>query len=300
MSVIRNDWEYPTTEVKNHDLMLPTREPVAYCSREYGQSDLDSDNSPGRRTKRKSNNDPYKFENPDAIGNSIAERKRKRRKTAQEEMAWNEGLRLWEQRRNAWTGAVKTKPSKTTSATDGRNMSESTSGSRSWPVSLNSPAVPESSSTESVETADTGEGPWLPIFPPMMNEDNPMRQRIKPAAYPAIYSKVVVQSLTPNVPIPLNHMINALVDGWKAEGNWPPQLGAVPSEDAKKGRKSSAFLKWRKEQEDQGGTKSIMRKGIGAVKKALGAGHDPLRELGIEFQDDQLQDEDLTLNKGLL
>ncbi|RMZ76268.1 hypothetical protein DV737_g4896, partial [Chaetothyriales sp. CBS 132003] len=52
--------------------------------------------------------------------------------------------------------------------------------------------------------------------------DHVLRSCIQPLAYPVIYSKVVVQTLTPNIPIPLTHMTKILVEGWKSEGNWPP------------------------------------------------------------------------------
>lgn len=42
-------------------------------------------------------------------------------------------------------------------------------------------------------------------------------------------------------------MIPALVEGWKSEGNWPPQPTSVLAADVKKGHKSSTFAKWRKE-----------------------------------------------------
>jgi hypothetical protein len=154
-----------------------------------------------------------------------------------------------------------------------------------------------------------------------------VRDRIRPAAYPIIYSKIVVQGLSPNVPIPLSHMIPALVEGWKSEGNWPPQPSAPLASDVKKGLKSSAFAKWRREQSSKsnGGQvavvnvpattepgsptnrRSSIRRSIGVMRKMgsfLGgamSSSDGLDQLGIEFSEkDQAEmDRNAVLNKGL-
>lgn len=336
LSQVRNDWQYPP--VATNDSGSPQRAPTGYRIREESYSDLEAEEVFARRHTK---NDPYKFENPDSIGTHIAERKRKRRRLLEEELKWNEGLRTWSERRDAWTGAVKQKPRNhppqssrsnekdhryhksrlSQSITHERNASGSTDGS--WPLSPSSPGAGESSSIDSMTespltTADpnnpfTQEGPWLPIYPPLIPEEDSARLRIKPSAYTAIYSKIVVQSLSPNVPIPLTHMIPALVEGWKAEGNWPPPPSALPPQDIKKGRKSSTFLRWRKEhQTEMKGAdavtynedgKSRVRRSIGMMKKVLGAGHgDGLEELGIEFreQDAAEMDKNVTLNKALV
>lgn len=84
-------------------------------------------------------------------------------------------------------------------------------------------------------------------------------------------------------------------------------------QDVKKGRRSSAFLRWRKEhQAEMKGAeavtlnedgKSRVRRSIGIMKKVLGAGHsDGLEELGIEFREQDAADieKNVTLNKGLV
>lgn len=345
MSLVRNDWEYPPiTEkatVAGHDeAVVPHRVPLSFRQREEALSDLEADEV---FSKRRSKADPYKFESPEAVGNLLAERKRKRRKLVEEEMQYNEGLKTWAQRRDAWTQAVPHKPRRlTTSASIGspsspsprkrpsyksrlsqsfireRNNSGSTDDNFSWPASPTSP-TPESSSIDSVESAsssnssDPTSGPWLPVYPPLLPQDDSVRDRIKPQAYPTIYSKIVVQGMAPNVPIPLCHMIPALVEGWKVEGNWPPQPSATLAQDMKKGRKSSSFTKWRTEQQQQqqqwaalNEDKSRVRRSMGMVRRVFGAGSsDGLDELGIEFrehndkQDGELAD-NLALNKGLV
>lgn len=74
-------------------------------------------------------------------------------------------------------------------------------------------------------------------------------------------------------------MISALVDGWKAEGNWPPQSQAQPLGLAgidgakKKNRKSAAFLRWRKEHP---AATTFPKPGSASVPLAIGSVPTPL------------------------
>lgn len=45
--------------------------------------------------------------------------------------------------------------------------------------------------------------------------------------YPEIYNKIILQSRTPSIPINLLTLINALVQGWKDDGEWPPKPGPL-------------------------------------------------------------------------
>ena len=63
----------------------------------------------------------------------------------------------------------------------------------------------------------------IPVLPSIIPLSNPVRASIDSSIYPSIYSKVVVQSLTPTIPINLSDMTKCLVQGWKADGQWPPQ-----------------------------------------------------------------------------
>lgn len=115
--------------------------------------------------------------------------------------------------------------------------------------------------------------------------------------------------MAPNVPIPLNHMIGALVNGWKLEGNWPPQ-GSEPAKVVKKRGQKSAFKRWKAEQEEkkiaareqaqaieweQDGHKGKRRSIGGVVKKALGLGvtgeshEDEMEKMGLVFETDEEQ-----------
>ncbi|KAJ5702204.1 hypothetical protein N7488_009752 [Penicillium malachiteum] len=63
----------------------------------------------------------------------------------------------------------------------------------------------------------------IPVAPPFLAPDNPVRATITPTIYPSIYTKVVVQGMTPTVPVNLADLTKAMVQGWKADGQWPPK-----------------------------------------------------------------------------
>ncbi|EGE02828.1 hypothetical protein TEQG_01864 [Trichophyton equinum CBS 127.97] len=69
----------------------------------------------------------------------------------------------------------------------------------------------------------------VPIMGPLIPDSNMLRAAITPNVYPAIYSRLVIQSNTPAVPINLSHMTRALVQGWKTNGEWPPK--PTPTKD---------------------------------------------------------------------
>ncbi len=149
---------------------------------------------------------------------------------------------------------------------------------------------------------DEDQGPLLPIYPSLLPEDNIIRSSIKPAMYPAIYSKVVLQSLTPTVPVRLPDMIGALVQGWKSEGNWPPKSAvSTTSILQESGRRASELLKFRR-RENVVVDKGRMRKGVGAVKKALGL-RTPIGETNggsLKFEDEGSRGSSILDQSGLV
>jgi len=249
-------------------------------------------------------------------------------------MSWNEGLRIWTIRRDSWTGAIAHKPrrklddsahplnqSKDRFASDDRHEHDGHDAtgrsSHLAPKSQLSTPQPASNPTSPIEEPGTHadaeflpDEPYLPIYPPLFPASHALRSRIKPTAYPTIYSKVVIQSLAPNIPIPLNHMVNALVEGWKSEGNWPPRAMAleqpVGRRKARKGE--SAFSKWKREQdgrrkdamsrakaveyEQEENHRGVRSQISGAVKKLLGGGEEAnvdreLEQMGLTFETDE-------------
>ncbi|KAL4933437.1 DUF4050 domain-containing protein [Aspergillus undulatus] len=243
------------------------------------------------------------------------ERRRKRRRQMEEEMSWNEGLRTWVERRDAWSGALSREkveswkerhrpvvdddaaegngdaaedhatdfpdtddehspaprasdPSVVPGAEDMSNLAAKTEAlkingtkedkttappqqskhnqeneckpeltaqavpeipvlpqplSSSSAIPATSPSDSSSSSPSSPPPADTFHDPQIPVVPSLISKSNPIRASITPAMYPSIYSKVVIQGLTPTVPINLADMTKAMVQGWKADGQWPPR-----------------------------------------------------------------------------
>lgn len=88
----------------------------------------------------------------------------------------------------------------------------------------------QSTTTTSAATAATANLPvetLLPIPPPILPPNNPMRASVTPAIYISLYEKVIVHNLTPSCPVNLADMIRACVAGWKRDGEWPPKPSAV-------------------------------------------------------------------------
>lgn len=331
ISIVRDDWEYSTNQSHKDDPTIQ-REASDYRLRVESGSENES---PSDKRSRAKDDEPYKFENPDEVGAVVERRRARRRRLLEQELSWNEGLRVWTLRRDSWTGAVPHRPqSKSQEAGSHRQKSfsrdrehKSSSGARgasptstpSWPLPevglnvTNATAVEDAQPTvvEGEAQTDLHDGPYLPIYPPLLPASHALRSRIKPTAYPTLYSKVVIQGLAPNVPIPLNHMISALVEGWKAEGNWPPQpTEPQKASTRKRGKKGeSAFQKWKREQDEKRSAATQrthdvqslqeepdhrgVRKSItGVVKKAFGMGGTQgddvdrdLEQLGLTFGD---------------
>lgn len=169
---------------------------------------------------------PFRFENPDEVGETVRrsarDRKRRRKTRLKEELAFNDGLRCFTERRDAWTGARQVPPP-TSSAADPEKRASLSSG--------------DGSST-AIEQDDDDE--WedddieIPIAPPILPPSNAMRASIKPDAYNTIYEKVILQQLTPTCPMNLKDVTRACVQGWKRDGEWPPKAGPIEPPTAKK------------------------------------------------------------------
>ncbi|KAJ6049788.1 hypothetical protein N7460_002776 [Penicillium canescens] len=117
------------------------------------------------------------------------------------------------------------------------------------------PAVEDQ--TEEEKEEEELDEPLLPVAPPFISDENPVRATINPAIYPSIYTKVVVQGMTPTVPVNLAHLTKAMVQGWKSDGQWPPKPAATsivladdatvpkksdpPANDAPQGRRKNSI-----------------------------------------------------------
>ncbi|KAI0137181.1 hypothetical protein BJ170DRAFT_46893 [Xylariales sp. AK1849] len=230
-----------------------SEDPGDWKARLEWQSDLSDDDAPISPSA-------YRFDNPDTVGETVhasaLEKRAKRRRAIRKEEEWNSGLACFNARRDAWTGArtarVKLKaPSPPASPfSAARRMSFFRFGaSSSPPKSPSSPLSPTathmSGDTTAVassdgETKEKERSPkpdsslypvetLLPIPPPLLPPANPMRASITPAAYGAIYDRIVLNSMTPSCPINLADVIRSCVAGWKRDGEWPPRAADAPA-----------------------------------------------------------------------
>jgi hypothetical protein len=262
----RTDWSYPTLPPPRDQSDEEISSAVALRERYYGESESsESDLEPTTNASRDVEGDgkgEYKFDSPDAIGDAVARaretRRRRRRERLEEEMGVNEGLRIWVERRDAWTGARSVR--KYAERRHGRIRA--LAGGDMGAVRLDddgSPTTAAAAAAAGVDgeaepmdvDADEGAGAdalpskdTVPVAPPLL-PSNPIRASITPKTYPDLYAKIVASSRTPSVPINLADMTKALVQGWKDANEWPPKIGVV---DPLAGR----------------------RKGAGATGKALG------------------------------
>lgn len=204
--------------------------PVAWKERQY--SDVESSEEEPVTPRKKTS---FRFDSPDSVGHAIsarkASRKRKRQVLLEEEMGWNVGLAHFSARRNAWTGARLATDNQDAMDIDTSGRSSTSSPMRSSHDITKTP-YPDPAIAEDANVL-------LPVAP-LLLPDHPVRKRINTSSYAEIYSKVIVQSRTPTVPINLQDCTNALVYGWKESGEWPPKgADAEPSVTKKKPAPSS-------------------------------------------------------------
>ena len=222
---LREDWEWPFSETLSC-LPLPLdSEEISWVERES-----DDELSP-----------PPNPPDPNFPDDQSPEcRKRKRYTVLHEEMSWNDGMRNFVQRRDAWTCArTQENPPFTDPFSPGLDQADDSDPTSQQPTTL------------------------LPIAPPLLPPSNVIRRSITPATYPSLYSKIVVRGLAPTVPVNLGDMTRAMVEGWKRDGDWPPKPGEPDggaSGRSTVGRNGSTGRR-------------LARRSVGRVKKVLGLGH---------------------------
>jgi hypothetical protein len=249
---VRNDWEWPKAPPCWSASDEEVRDATAFRERYYDTSDSASSAEDDATDVSQG---PYKFDTPDSIQSLVekkAERRKARKRAALEaEMEENEGLNIFVKRRDCWTGAEAVRkygtdrstasgngktPPATTVIADGPTSRpasiEASSSDTSTPMELDTPqppASPSSASSEPPPATNTNTNttePLIPLAAPLLPE-NSIRQSITPKTYPDIYSKIVLQSRTPSVPINLGDMTKALVLGWQSNGEWPPKAAPL-------------------------------------------------------------------------
>ncbi|KAH7366801.1 hypothetical protein B0T11DRAFT_47419 [Plectosphaerella cucumerina] len=198
-----------------------------------------------------------------AVRQSAAEKQARRRRAVREEIQWNEGLACFEARRNAWTSAktMRVRPKPSSPSLSLSSLSPRRLFSRNSPPVGTSPLQQRQShdaaaaaavasdgsenpkdghaelsaqrSKESTHSAASGASARphriqtvLPVPPPLLPPNNPMRASITPSVYISLYEKVILHNLTPSCPVNLSDMMRACVTGWKRDGEWPPRPSA--------------------------------------------------------------------------
>jgi len=207
-----------------------------------------------------------------------AGRKRKRARIMDEEMSWNAGLAHFVARRNAWTCAreVQSGGHVPRGRKLGHVMQDVSGNGHGGDVDISMSETDgessrmeeeeeekETSGLHSVVNSSLSDARMLLPIPQPLLPDHPVRKRINPNVYGEVYSKIILQSRTPTVPINLSHIISALIHGWKQEGNWPPK-GTVVEPPIGRRRKSLT--------ETVGQRHPHLKKGVQAVGRALGIG----------------------------
>ena len=251
---VRTDWDWPDVPEAWSASDEEVRGVSEFRERYYGTTESDSEKDPKPESSGAAN--PYKFDTPDSVAKSVElkakERSRRRRAVQDEEAAWNEGLREFVERRDAWTGAAAVRK---VGIAQGKGKKAVEPGETAVPA-------PESSSTSN-DPAD----PLIPVALPLL-PDNPIRASIKPSAYTDIYNNIVVTGRTPSVPVNLSDMTRALVEGWKQNGEWPPKQGPL---DPLAGRKRATLAGTRLDHGDGPflSHHPHVRRGVDSVKRIL-------------------------------
>ncbi|KAF2636460.1 hypothetical protein P280DRAFT_151893 [Massarina eburnea CBS 473.64] len=232
---IRNDWEWPDVPPCREASDEEVRSVSSFRERYYGTS------SPGSSEEEEGTEQgPYQFDSPDSIGETVERkaerRKRKKRQALAEEMKENAGLRMFVQQRDRWTGADSVRkygtPARKEQAAPQTNPAGATDGDEASPAA----SLEASSSDASTPANDSCLNPCdilpppddalIPVAPTLL-ANNSIRKSITPKTYADIYSKIVLQSRTPSVPINLADMSKVLVQGWKESGEWPPRAAPL-------------------------------------------------------------------------
>lgn len=178
-------------------------------------------------------------------------------------MEWNDGLRTYVERRDAWAGA-RTRPDKTAPPPPPPPPQAFES-----PYSQQAPPITNGTMAPSLRTL-------VPVAPPILPPTHPIRATVQPATYPQIYSKIIIQGLAPTVPINLKDVVSSLVVGWKKDGEWPPK------NDAEKASLAQAQAAALGEGTGIGigmgmgvgaHPRKAVRRSVGKVKRALGFGN---------------------------
>lgn len=270
-SKLREDWTWPppTTSSSSPPDALDSEDAIVEWRERDSDSSLastpqDPPNPP----------DPYRYNSPDSLHQPVLSRKRKRKRRLKEEMEWNDGLRTYVERRDAWAGA-RTRPDKTPQPPPPPPPPLPAPQAFESPYSQQAPLITNGMTAFSPRTL-------VPVAPPILPPNHPIRATVQPATYPQIYSKIIIQGLAPTVPINLKDVVSSLVVGWKKDGEWPPRSDA---EKASLAQATAAAALGEGPGLGMGmgaHPRKAVRRSVGKVKRALGFGNGEDRQGGDE------------------
>ncbi|CCU74179.1 unnamed protein product [Blumeria hordei] len=160
------------------------------------------------------------------IEDSLRERRRIVKANYEKELLWNDGLRCFTARRDAWTQARVTLRPELKSPTSSTQVDEENEEMDAGSKELELEVVLE-----------------IPIAPSIIPADNFVRKSITPRAYSVIFDKVVMNSIVPTCPINLKDVIRSCVEGWKRNGEWPSSCitESLPSKEVTRMSTASLF-----------------------------------------------------------
>ncbi|KAI9737275.1 MAG: hypothetical protein M1818_005808 [Claussenomyces sp. TS43310] len=236
---VRDDWtwEWPRRdkEPSAPELDETPEADGQWIERDEWESNIsESDDGAVTTASSSSSQDAQKDRKRSEQSNMAEKRRIRRKRRLTEEMKVNDGLDCFVQRRNAWTCARSVRrPPRSVSST-------------SQPRATSMPTTSNENGKEGEDEEDyTPEfEDQIPLAPPILPPNTPLRAGITPKAYSTIYDKVIMQSQTPFCPINLSTIVQSCVEGWKRDGEWPPKSAAeieagiakcVPSLDARGG-----------------------------------------------------------------
>lgn len=267
--VERTEWLSELSSSEDEDEAITTKPLSRTNTSEERPSFLRSLSS----SKASTHTDPFRFENPDSVGEVLkrkVERKKiRRQKRFVDELKENEGLRCFTVRRNVWTGAkIVRRPATNRPPTAKTNGSGSADGAA--PTNGDHPAAEVEHENGGKEEEDAEE--WLdvildtfiPIPPPLLPPSTPMRKAITPRNHTTIYDKIILGGQTPLCPINLQTVVSSCVEGWKRDGEWPPRSTV----------ENNALMSRRKEvgEAKKAGNSGTWRKSLSKVFGARGSG----------------------------
>ena len=178
--------------------------------------------------KTSTHTDPFRFENPDSVGEvlkrKVERKKMRRQKRFVGELKENEGLRCFTVRRNVWTGAkIVRRPVTSRPATARTDGPESTEGGVAGNGDHQASEIKGENGVNGKEENDQWDdvilNTYIPIPPPLLPPSTPMRKAITPRNHTTIYDKIILGGQTPLCPINLQTVISSCVEGWKRDGD---------------------------------------------------------------------------------